>query len=147
MSRGTSGVWRLAPFVGLALVALLTSACAGGSGAPAGGAAPPAYAGGSDSMLTPLPAFITPAGGRIAFVSLRNGMAEIHSVYPDGSGLLNLSKRSAPNNSYPDWSPDGSLIAFASGRDGDGEIYVMNPDGSDQTRLTDDGGSDGFPVW
>ena len=39
------------------------------------------------------------------------------------------------------------LIAFASGRDGDGEIYVMHPDGSDQTRLTDDGTSAGFPAW
>src|SRR5215218_1209882 len=43
---------------------------------------------------------------------------------------------------------DGTKIAFTSDRDVNREIYVMNAqDGSNQTRLTDNGASDGLAEW
>jgi Tol biopolymer transport system component len=48
----------------------------------------------------------------------------------------------------PSWSPDGTKLAFTSDRDGNTEVYVMNAqDGSNQTRLTDNGASDGLAEW
>jgi hypothetical protein len=44
--------------------------------------------------------------------------------------------------------PDGTKLAFTSDRDGNTEVYVMNAqDGSNQTRLTDNGASDGLAEW
>src|SRR5215208_7949745 len=43
---------------------------------------------------------------------------------------------------------DGTKLAFTSDRDLNREIYVMNAqDGSNQTRLTDNGASDGLAEW
>lgn len=42
---------------------------------------------------------------------------------------------------------DPSELAFASNRDGDVEVFVMNADGSEQTQLTQNDVSDGFPRW
>jgi len=43
---------------------------------------------------------------------------------------------------------DGTKLAFTSDRDGNIEVYVMNAqDGSNQTRLTDNGASDGLAEW
>jgi hypothetical protein len=43
---------------------------------------------------------------------------------------------------------DGTKLAFTSDRDGNTEVYVMNAqDGSNQTRLTDNGASDGLAEW
>jgi dipeptidyl aminopeptidase/acylaminoacyl peptidase len=72
---------------------------------------------------------------RIAFVSSREGNAEIYLMHADGSGQTNLTKNLSDDTNAV-WSPDGSRIAFVSWRDGNDEIYVMHADGSDQTRLT-----------
>jgi Tol biopolymer transport system component len=43
---------------------------------------------------------------------------------------------------------DDTKLAFTSDRDGNTEVYVMNAqDGSNQTRLTDNGASDGLAEW
>ena len=43
---------------------------------------------------------------------------------------------------------ENEKIAFVSHRDGDFEIFVMNAtDGSGQTRLTNNGATDGVPDW
>ena len=43
---------------------------------------------------------------------------------------------------------NGTKLAFTSDRDVNREIYVMNAqDGSNQTRLTDNGASDGLAEW
>jgi hypothetical protein len=43
---------------------------------------------------------------------------------------------------------DGTKLAFTSDRDVNRKIYVMNAqDGSNQTRLTDNGASDGLAEW
>ena len=74
--------------------------------------------------------------GKIAFVSYKDGNAEIYAMNPDATQQVRLTSNSADDDS-PAWSPDGTKIAFFSRRDGfDKELYVMNADGTHQTRLT-----------
>lgn len=86
------------------------------------------------------------AKGHIAFVSERDGNAEIYAVEPDGSGLTRLTNHPAFDGD-PAWSPDGQRIAFRSQRDGNNEIYVMNADGTGVLRLTFHPGDDLRPAW
>ncbi len=78
--------------------------------------------------------------GLLAFTSDQNGNADIYTMYPDGSGLTNLTNNPA-RDINPCWSPDGKRIAFESDRDGSMHIYSMNADGSDVIRLTDGKGN------
>lgn len=84
--------------------------------------------------------------GKIAFVSDRDGNAEIYSMDTDGGGQIRLTEHAGEDHS-PAWSPDGQRIAFISTRDGNSEIYVMNADGSGQTRLTNSTAGDLAPAW
>jgi Tol biopolymer transport system component len=93
---------------------------------------------------TPDPA--SAVGGQIAFVSDRDGNAEIHVMDADGSDPRRLTNHTASDD-MPAWSPDGSQIAFVSYRDGNYEIYVMNADGSDPRRLTNHSAADYTPAW
>jgi hypothetical protein len=87
-----------------------------------------------------------PDGKRIAFMSGRDGNAEIYVMDADGSNQTRLTLDLAGDES-PAWSPGGELIAFFSYRDGFPEIYVMNADGSGVRRLTNNSVSDGSPCW
>jgi hypothetical protein len=86
------------------------------------------------------------SASRIAFVSERDGNAEIYAIEPDGSGLTRLTHHPAFDGD-PAWSPDGQRIAFRSQRDGNNEIYVMNADGTGVRRLTHHPADDLRPVW
>jgi Tol biopolymer transport system component len=85
-------------------------------------------------------------GGKIAFVSNRDGDNEIFVMSSTGTGLTKLTNNTADDNT-PVWSPDRTKIAFATNRDGNYEIYVMNADGGNPTRLTNDAGRDEAPSW
>lgn len=88
----------------------------------------------------------SPDGTRIAFLSWRDGNAEIYLMNSDGSEQTNLTRHPGWDV-LPAWSPDGSKIAFVSDRDGVDAIYVMGADGSDPTRVSDDGTSATNPSW
>jgi len=81
--------------------------------------------------------FTPPAGlqGRLAFVSHRDGNAEIYVMTPDGGDLRRLTSNGAINGS-PAWSPDGRRVAFVSGQGRDWDVFTMAPDGSDVIRRT-----------
>ncbi len=90
-------------------------------------------------QMLPLSRETAPATGRIAFVSDRDGDAEIHVINADGSGSVQLTDNEFGDNS-PSWSPDGERIAFLSNRDNDEDIYdiyVINADGNHVQQLTD----------
>lgn len=82
----------------------------------------------------PVSATVSGENGKIAFVSNRDGNAEIYLMNADGSNPVNLTNNPASDGD-PNWSPDGRRIAFVSNRDGSNAIYLMNADGSGQTRL------------
>ena len=88
----------------------------------------------------------SPDGQHIAFVSDRDGNADIYVMDSDGSNPRRLTTDSAHDWS-PSWSPDGQHIAFVSDRDGDADIYVMDSDGSNPRRLTTDSAHDWSPSW
>jgi hypothetical protein len=85
-------------------------------------------------------------GRKIAFMSERDGNAEIYVMDADGSGETRLTNDPG-FDADPTFSPDGR-IAFNSTRDGGNpEIYVMNGDGTGQTRLTFDPATDRQADW
>jgi len=87
-----------------------------------------------------------PPRGKIAFMSDRDGNAEIYVMNADGSNQVRLTNNSSADTD-PAWSPDSKKIAFTSDRDGNDEIYVMNANGTVLTRLTHDPGTDKEPSW
>ena len=79
----------------------------------------------------------SPDGGKIAFVSNRDGNSEIYVMSTDGSGQTNLTNNT-DEEGCPIWSPDGKKIAYLSSyAEWEQAIYVMNSDGSEQIKLID----------
>jgi Ca2+-binding RTX toxin-like protein len=88
----------------------------------------------------------SPDGTRLAFVSQRNGDADIYTMAPDGSDQRELTFSNAWDTD-PAWSPDGKQIAFVSYRGGNEGIYFMNADGSDQHLAVGDIGYPSHLSW
>ena len=65
----------------------------------------------SDAVPVQLPA-TTPASGKIAFTSTRDGNSEIYVIDDNGFNEFNLTNYPA-DDVEPTWSPNGSKIAFA----------------------------------
>lgn len=86
------------------------------------------------------------AAPQLAFVSSRDGNAEIYVIKASGADLERRTANTTGDWS-PAWSPDGNRIAFQAERDGNPEIYVMNADGSNPVRLTNHPEGDGGPTW
>ncbi|HEX2641198.1 MAG TPA: FG-GAP-like repeat-containing protein, partial [Pyrinomonadaceae bacterium] len=85
------------------------------------------------SVVAPPPVMANLKGpGKIAFVSVRDGNADIYAIDPDGTGEARLTYDGA-YDSCPAWSPDGRRIAFIrSSGNGISSIFIMNADGSNQ---------------
>src|SRR4051812_47362461 len=98
-------------------------------------------------------AAFAPGGGRLAFVSEREGNAELYTIRADGSDLQRLTDEFALDD-RPAWSPDGRRPAFSSTRQPAGEpgrawnaVYVMDTGGGKARRLTPEGSADYSPAW
>ena len=81
----------------------------------------------------------TAHGGKIAFMSNKDGNWEIYLINDDGSGLQRLTDNAA-NDGLPAWSPDGKTLAFVSNQGGAWAIWAMSPDGSNRRKLFNVGG-------
>lgn len=90
--------------------------------------------------------FSAAPGGRIAFVTTRDGKGEIYVMKGDGSGPTRITNDPA-EDLEPWWSPDGSRIAFSSYRGGAANVFTMAADGSDIKQLTDDPFVKGGAHW
>jgi hypothetical protein len=95
------------------------------------------------------PALLAPQGnGLIAFVSRRDGNAEIYTTMPDGVEQVNRTQAPGSDETQPAWSPDGLKLAFVTDRDGNLEIYVLDLEGGGAAaRLTNDARPDLDPAW
>jgi uncharacterized protein YjdB len=83
------------------------------------------------------PAF-SPDGARIAFVSQRDGNAEIYVMNADGTGTTRVTN-DPQSDGRPAFTPDGQAIVFHSSRAaGKQQIWAVNVDGSALTQLTRD---------
>ena len=76
-------------------------------------------------------------GERVAFVSSRDGNAEVYRMKSDGSEQTRLTNF-ALDDWGPLWAPDGKTIAFLSNREQIDRIFLMGADGSDPRRFTAD---------
>ena len=89
----------------------------------------------------------SPDGGRIAFVSGRDGFDQIWTMKADGSGMRRLT---APQglDEQPAWSPDGRRIAFVRKASATrGAIYLINANGTGLQALTRGRGDYQHPSW
>ncbi|MBI2072851.1 MAG: PD40 domain-containing protein [Gemmatimonadetes bacterium] len=81
----------------------------------------------------------SPDGSRIAYVTDRDGNAEIYVMNADGSNPRRLTNTAAAEGS-PAWTPDGSRIVYASnaadGTTATFHIWMLNADGSSPRQLT-----------
>ena len=86
----------------------------------------------------------------ILFESNRNGTYDLYAVYPDGTGLQQITEFEGEadiSNGSPVWSPDGMQFAFSSRRAGDWDIHVNSVDGSFTNNLTAIAGEDDKASW
>src|SRR6266550_4641459 len=83
------------------------------------------------------PAF-SPDGSRIAFVSQRDGNAEIYIMNADGTGATRVTNDPQADG-RPSFTPDGQALVFQSSRTaGKQQIWTVNVDGTGLTQLTRD---------
>ena len=91
----------------------------------------------SDTGSASDPAFSSD-GSRIAFVSQRDGNAEIYVMNADGTGTTRVTADPLTDG-RPAFTPDGQTIVFHSSRTaGKQQIWSVNVDGTGLTQLTRD---------
>src|SRR6266576_936100 len=77
-------------------------------------------------------------GSRIAFVSQRDGNAEIYVTNADGTGATRITNDPQADG-HPAFTPDGQTVVFHSTRTaGKQQIWAVNVDGSGTVQLTKD---------
>jgi len=86
------------------------------------------------------------SGGRIAFMSNRDGNWEIYVIRDDGTHLRRVTSNAA-DDGLPTWSPDGKSIAFVSNEGGPWAVWAVNADGSGRHKLFDIEGSGMDAGW
>ncbi len=77
---------------------------------------------------------VAPDGRWLAFVSSRDGDAELYRAALDGGQQLRLTAFHL-DDVTPKVSPDGKWIAFVSNREGSDRLFLVKPDGRGQRRL------------
>ena len=88
-----------------------------------------------------------PDGDTLAFVTTRDGNAEIYTANANDDGAPQRLTINDSADTEPVWSPDGDMIAFVSDLFGETEIMVMDSDGTNQRRLTHNDVRDHSPDW
>jgi Tol biopolymer transport system component len=88
----------------------------------------------------------SPDGEKIAFTSLRSGVANIWVCRRDGSDCVQVTNFGR-HAGWPRWSPDGRRLVFDSVEAGDFNVYVVDAEGGAPRRLTPEPSYDVTPTW
>ncbi|MEU6106766.1 TolB family protein, partial [Streptomyces flaveolus] len=88
----------------------------------------------------------SPDSSRLVFQSYRDGVFNLWTVRPDGSGLRQLTEGPFDHRE-PRWSPDGRTIAFSGDASGSYAIHTYDV-GSGRIGVLADGPGDEYePAW
>jgi Tol biopolymer transport system component len=99
----------------------------------------------TDTLANEFEGAHSPDGSRIAYVSDRDGNAELYVANADGSGVRRLTNTTATEGS-PSWTPDGGRIVYASNASGVFQVWIINLDGTQARQLTQEPGSNFQPA-
>jgi dipeptidyl aminopeptidase/acylaminoacyl peptidase len=153
--------------VAAVVVAFLLLPAAGGAAAKGSAAEPPLaviVAAGSSATTAVLPdgswhvelaplypgdtdPAVSPDGGRVAFVSARDGNEEVYVADARTGEVLRLTRNLRVDDRRPAWSPDGRSIVWQSGRPDAADLFVMGANGSRTRLLVGGAGDDVDPAW
>ena len=75
----------------------------------------------------------SPDGGKIAFLSYRDGVQRIYTVDTNGQNVQQITHRRRKYYTPPAWSPDGRWLAFGAGDGRSWGIYLIDPQGDNET--------------
>lgn len=92
-----------------------------------------------------LAAVYSPDGSRIAFVSDRDGNAELYVANADGTEPRRVTNTPAAE-SGPDWTPAGDRLVYGSSAGGTSHIWIVGADGTGPRQLTEGSRPDFHPA-
>jgi WD40 repeat protein len=87
-----------------------------------------------------------PGGGLLAFVSERNGNADIFVIEASGKAVAESVTTSRADDRDPAWSPTGVKLVFSSNRSGTYDLWIIRL-GHEPRRITSGAGNDFEPAW
>ena len=88
----------------------------------------------------------SPETAKVAFMSKRDGNAEIYIMNPDGSEQVNLTRHPAADYN-PAWAPNGKQILFSSDRDGIFDLYLMDTESTNVRKVFESSKYRWNPTW
>jgi hypothetical protein len=91
-------------------------------------------------------AAVSPDGGRVAFVSERDGNEEIYVADTRTGDVRRLTRTRRPDR-RPAWSPSGRSLVWQSGSEGSANLRVMRANGGANRLLVGGDGDDTDPAW
>ena len=77
----------------------------------------------------------SPDGKRIAFMSLRNGNADLFTIHPDGTHVKQVTT-SPGDDVLPSWAPGGAKLAFVHVSGANQQVFTIKADGTGLTKIT-----------
>ncbi len=87
------------------------------------------------------------AGGRIVFVSNRDGDEDILTMHADGTAVSAITLNGVSDRS-PSWSPSGEAVAFRRQTQGGAyDVFVMDSDGTNASNVTQNPESQDHFAW
>ena len=89
---------------------------------------------------------VSPDGRRIAFVSERDGDADVY-VADAASGEVVRVTRNRRSDRHPAWAPGGRRLVWESGPPGEADLFVARADGGGARRFVGGRGDDAEPTW
>ena len=78
----------------------------------------------TDSPYQDIRGQYSPDGKRIAFVSHRDGNAEIYLCNADGTNVRRVTNHEERDD-YPTWHPDGKHLVCVAEREGSHDLYLL----------------------